>query len=458
MHRQSTSTAASTTASTSSQKGDEGVSGPNNVIVTHATTTTSVPSSNSTGDEDAIVIGLSVAITVTVAILLGVGFWCVRLQFMRRKILMKRVRGATQEMSTLPLINSVNNSDAHTETFEKTLARLSQNLNKSSHAPQWSIVESMARDYEALLSLPCDSDERIRAARADAMPIFNLVSQVLRRALTEQQTLLDATIAEREYAQMAFYAERVKTLSRQLESGNSLDFAPSQSGFDDDGPRLECVVPGLLLQKDRFEGTSAAFLGRGASAAVSRGIFLEMIGSTEVRTVVAVKEVPKTGASSEKQAMRELLLLKKKIRERHPNIIHVFAVRSSSSMFYVIMQCCNFSLDKQPADFQQFLHASRGDRPAPKSGRWRSSTTNMSGRIVLNALVQDLVKALAFLHRKHIMHCDIKVCEVKYLQVPNNCCFPRIHNLSLSLPLDVQFIRRTIMLHIAARKSPCVIE
>lgn len=64
----------------------------------------------------------------------------------------------------------------------------------------------------------------------------------------------------------------------------------------------------------------------------------QVLGSTEVRSTVAVKEVPKTGAASEKQAMRELLLLKKKLREVHPNIVQVLDVRSSSSMFYVIMQ------------------------------------------------------------------------------------------------------------------------
>ena len=94
---------------------------------------------------------------------------------------------------------------------------------------------------------------------------------------------------------------------------------------------LECVVPGLLLHRDRFEGSSEAFLGRGASAAVSEGVLVEVVGSTELRTVVAVKEVQKRGVESEQKAMREFLLLNKKLQPQHANIIRIFTIKSNSS-------------------------------------------------------------------------------------------------------------------------------
>ena len=97
---------------------------------------------------------------------------------------------------------------------------------------------------------------------------------------------------------MTFYTDRVKILTAALPQGVAAAVAAAN-----DSP-LECVVPGLLLHKDRFEGeASKAYLGAGASAPVSRGIFVEVLGSKEIRTTVAVKEVQKTG-TSEDQAMR----------------------------------------------------------------------------------------------------------------------------------------------------------
>lgn len=46
--------------------------------------------------------------------------------------------------------------------------------------------------------------------------------------------------------------------------------------------KMESPVPGLLLYKDRFDGESKAYLGRGAAGAVSQGFLVEVVGDTEV--------------------------------------------------------------------------------------------------------------------------------------------------------------------------------
>ena len=138
--------------------------------------------------------------------------------------------------------------------------------------------------------------------------------------------------------------------------------------------------------------------------------YVEVIGSTEIRTTVAVKEVPKTGSREERQAVRELLLLKKKLKGGHPNIIKLFDVKSTGSIFYIIMQYCSFSLDQQPQNFQQFLHGVGPEETDSLSPADIQRQCDVTGTVVLNALVQDLLRAIGFLHASHIMHCDIKVC------------------------------------------------
>ena len=164
---------------------------------------------------------------------------------------------------------------------------------------------------------------------------------------------------------------------------------------------LECVLPGLLLSKDRFEKGSSAFLGRGASAVVSRGI----LADGAVRRDVAVKEISKTASPSQDRAMREFRLLSRLLQPQHSNIIEIFNVKSSGNAFYVIMQLCLFSIDIMPPTFQRFLLGGR-DSEGPMV-----SDEDAVGKMVLNALVQDVVRGVAFLHSHQVAHCDIKVCE-----------------------------------------------
>lgn len=60
------------------------------------------------------------------------------------------------------------------------------------------------------------------------------------------------------------------------------------------------------------------------------------------------------------------------------------------------MELCQFSLQTQPEPFRQLLHAGEGQ----------------VGALVLDALVQDLVRGVAFLHSKRVFHCDIKPANV----------------------------------------------
>ena len=239
----------------------------------------------------------------------------------------------------------------------------------------------------------------------------------------------------------------------------------------------ECPVPGLLLRTDRFNGSSDAFLGRGASAAVSKGTWIQVVaGQKEVRTAVAVKEVPRTGLASEKQVMRELLLLKQKLHgTNYPNIIRVYDVATTSNTFYVIMQWCNFSLAQQPVPFQKFLHTGG-------EGKNTNKDTH-AGALILDALVQDLLRAVSLLHSKHIMHCDIKVrflraaCPllrfVSWLNDPHRVCAcavifshaawqladivqpfrkaPRV--LSESIPLSTVSSSRCVSPHLTVKRS-----
>ena len=349
------------------------------------------------------------------------------------------------------------------------------------HLSSWTQVEklvaSVAELGTAVSAAEDAADSAEEAAKAQkARAVHRRALLLLRATLDENQQLLQDAIARKDYDQMTFYAVRVKLLEQAVPKNLANASGSASSGNRGGNARngtLECVAPGLLLYKDRFDGHSQAFLGRGGSAAVSRGVLVEVIGGRkEVRTTVAVKEVPKTGAQSEQQAMRELLLLKKKLRTPHPNIIQMHGIKATGSTFYVIMQYCSFSLDKQPEAFVQYLHdyraatkaaTSRGSggavasslvapssselstgtslldgqgdgggdndqdaafaplgSPAPSpspssssskrnSRRRRGSTNNFTGALLLNALVQDLLRAVGLLHSKHIMHCDIKV-------------------------------------------------
>jgi len=70
-------------------------------------------------------------------------------------------------------------------------------------------------------------------------------------------------------------------------------------------------------------------------------------------------------------------------------------VAHTSNAFYVIMQLCQFSMRSMPEDFRKFLHG-----------------VETVGRIVLDALVQDIVTATVILHRYNIFHCDIKPSNI----------------------------------------------
>ena len=152
---------------------------------------------------------------------------------------------------------------------------------------------------------------------------------------------------------------------------------------------------------------------------MSRGISVKVVGTKEVRTAVAVKEVAKTGESGQQRAMREFMLLSQKLQPQHVNIIRVFGIESAVHAIYVVMALCHFPLSQQPASFRAFVHGGGGGGGAGGAdgggggvGRRSSSGDSALGAIVLNALVQDLLRGVSFLHSKGVAHCDLKPANV----------------------------------------------
>ncbi len=111
----------------------------------------------------------------------------------------------------------------------------------------------------------------------------------------------------------------------------------------------------------------------------------------------------------------------------------MFGVKTGSHAIYVVMELCHFSLDQQPPDFRAFLHGRGGDNSATTNSNTGCSTggggTNGNGHagghvgggeavgvgvgaMVLNALVQDLLRGVSFLHSKGVAHCDLKPANV----------------------------------------------
>jgi serine/threonine protein kinase len=252
---------------------------------------------------------------------------------------------------------------------------------------------------------------------------------VLATVLAVTNEIVRAAIQRGDLATDGAYAERVKLLTAACRSGDSANCNHHTSES-----AMECVAPGLLLRRDRFDGDSDAFLGRGASAAVSKGALVELVGGKEVRSTVAVKEIHKTGLAAEREAFRQLLLLNRRLTERHPNIVRLIEVKSNSNVYFVVMQYCDFSLAQQLPAFEDFLHGQGGgggdgggggggggDR-AGAAGRAEADCSH-AGALVLNALVQDLIKAVSFLHSKHIMHCDIKARARAHNQLHARLCW-----------------------------------
>ena len=261
---------------------------------------------------------------------------------------------------------------------------------------------------------------------------------MLRTACMEIEALMHSAARSGNFASAAAYQEQLDVLTsvapfdkQQHSEGSAGGSSASTSTTSNQQnqfqhhnhqrqSKIECVAPGLLLRTDRFDANSDAFLGRGGSAAVSRGTLVEQIGRKEVRTTVAVKEIPKTAAQSERKAVHEALLLRRHLREGHPSVIKIFDVKSTSNAFFVVMQHCAFSLANQPDQFVEFLcgpkHYHNNDEGKKKqqhitngSGGDGGGGKNGGGSLVLGALVRDLLNAVGVLHSKHIVHCDIKV-------------------------------------------------
>ena len=340
-----------------------------------------------------------------------------------------------EDTSAVHHVNGVKHWERRAMERRTSLVSQIQGRLAANNSPSWESLQVVLQLVEQLVDLvnASEVDEASRIAVENAMV-------VLQGAKHTFQLQLDVAVAEREYTMAAFYNERVDRL-HQFDAifGNLKWMADSHPGTSGDscgndnvtnradecteddscqmsatdaeakpqgsrifpsrmrGTELECVAPGLLLRRDRFAGKwSPAFLGRGASSAVSRGTLTEIVGSTrERRTVVAVKEVPRSFAAGEQKAVRELVVVNEKLGA-HSNIVQILTTKFTGSTCYIVMELCQFALDKQPRSFQTMLH----------------SIDSGAGALVMNALLQDLVRGVAFLHSRGVFHCDIKPANV----------------------------------------------
>ena len=100
--------------------------------------------------------------------------------------------------------------------------------------------------------------------------------------------------------------------------------------------------------------------------------------------------------------LKEFLLLSKKLQPQHSNVIRIYNVRSTSNTFFIVMECCNFSLDNQPEEFQNFMHGTLTGSNADPHPDSAAPCVGDIGCFVLNALVQDILRAVGFLHSKKV--------------------------------------------------------
>lgn len=188
--------------------------------------------------------------------------------------------------------------------------------------------------------VPCACLHFRYRSQDDECSVFKQAVAALEMALSEYQLLLETSVSEQDYEHVSIYGDRVNFLNSALPPSSDSNVKGGGGRASKSQSQYEAVVPGLLLNKERFKAGSKWFLGRGASAAVSRGVWITFVGTKEVRTDVAVKEVPKTGADSENNVMRELMTLKLRLADRQPNIIWIYDLLSTSSTFYIVMQVC----------------------------------------------------------------------------------------------------------------------
>jgi len=348
-----------------------------------ARTSTKLPAQQIDDSETTyIVSGIAAGTVVLVtAIAIGVAcFWLARKRRLKRYLELDEVSDKN--------IVIIGHTPTPVRTEEVILSDIREVI--SANTSSWTTLEKLARlvgefhgahsDSQSSGSLEGDLPQEVRDSHV-----------ILQDALSENHARMSAAVREKDFRTIAVLNTQAETILAVLPA------AAADAVHDSD---LECVLPGLLLHKDRFDGGSEAFLGRGASGAVSRGVWVQNVGSTEIRTTVAVKEVQKTGAS-ENRAMREFLLLSKKLQPQHPNIIRIYNIMSHSSTYFVVMEYCCFSVDKMPQNFQDFLHGYDSTNEESVPTQRRLSLANV-GRIVLNALIQDLIRGASFLHSRQV--------------------------------------------------------
>eukprot|EP00750_Incisomonas_marina_P011024 INCI16332.10.p1 GENE.INCI16332.10~~INCI16332.10.p1 ORF type:complete len:1488 (-),score=201.28 INCI16332.10:215-4678(-) len=335
----------------------------------------------SAADSAAIAISVagSVSGVVVVGIAVGIAVFCIRRKVqLRRTLAHTKLVPAAATYGHRPVSVSIDADDL--------AADVGQSIKE--------VLQSDDRRWVTVLRLL----KLVQRARHEPgqSPVLHAAYLFLANALGEHEAFLNWATQEHDSDRIRLFSERLAILS-------SADLPKSTRRFD-----WKSAGNGLFLRADRFDSRgSDALLGRGASAAVSKGVLMQGLGSAEVRRGVAVKEISKTGDGAEQRAMREFLLMTEKLQPQHANVVRVLAVASSPSALFVVMDLCRFGLDQQPTDFQDYLHS------VDQSSSVASMASFLAeGHMVLNALVQDLLRGTAFLHSKQLCHCDIKPANV----------------------------------------------
>ena len=120
------------------------------------------------------------------------------------------------------------------------------------------------------------SDNKDKYANVnDIKDLESRARAVTRELYAENMTLQQQAVDNQNFNNISVHTSRLQRLSSFVDKDDAIETEST----------LECVAPGLLLDKHRFAEESDVVLGHGASASVSKGFWIQGSGDTEVYTL-----------------------------------------------------------------------------------------------------------------------------------------------------------------------------